>query len=115
MGIPYFIDYRNQQTSKGQNAAAGYVLSRHANIQDVIKLSWLPITERIDYSTAVLAFKPLHERCPSNLQLILKEDRRNLRNNHINAGPKIDCHDQVQSFQSDAAYVFNALPKNIRG
>ena len=37
-------NFSNEQV---RNAAADFVLSRHANIQDVIKLSWLPITERI--------------------------------------------------------------------
>ena len=109
--LPKFMVNRLQNV---QNAAAGFVLNRHANIHDVTRLSWLPVTERIDYSISILAFKSLHDRCPDNLQLHLKEDRRDLRNNSTNAGPKIEYRDHVQSFQSDAAHVFNELPKKIR-
>ena len=41
---------------------AGYVLNRYAKECDVIKLGWLPITERFEFNTTKLTFKALH--CP---------------------------------------------------
>ena len=39
-----------------------YVLNRYAKECDVIKLGWLPVTERFEFNAIKLAFKALH--CP---------------------------------------------------
>jgi len=71
--------------------------------------------ERIDYAIAVLAFKALHDpHSPPNVKIKLKEDRRTLRNQSANVGPKIECHDRAKTFQTGAALVFNDLPKKTR-
>ena len=41
-----------KRLQKVQNAAAGYVLRRHANINDVLSLKWLPVAESIESSLA---------------------------------------------------------------
>lgn len=96
---------------KVQNAAAGFVLQRHAKIADVIKLSWLPVLERYKYAIAVLAFKALHEIVPDNMQVKRKINHRTLRTNTNNTGTMIDCNDSVTTFQAEAKTVFNDLPK----
>ena len=107
--------YQINKLQKVQNAAAGFVLNRRANINDVIKLKWLPVKERINYAIAILIFKALHDpNSPSNIKVKLKEDRRFLRNQVANVGPKIECFDRVKTFQESAALVFNDLPKQIR-
>ena len=63
------------------NAAAGFVRNRHSNISDCIKISWLPVIERIEYSISVPVFKGLHKEAPINMKLELKPDLRNLRSN----------------------------------
>ena len=45
-----------QQLQKLQNAAAGFVLTKYASINDVINIKWLLIEERIEYSLAVMGF-----------------------------------------------------------
>lgn len=107
--------YLIKKLQKVQNAAAGFVLNRRATIGDVIQLKWLPVKERIDYAIAVLTFKALHDpSSPSNMKVVLKEDRRPLRNQISNVGPKIECYDRAKTFQAGAALVFNNLPKKIR-
>ena len=119
------LDYGNVVTSnlprhllkslqKVQNAAAGFVLRRHATTEDVIKLSWLPIQQRLEYSLAVLAYKSINGMCPENMNVRTKIDRRNLRSNQENVGPMIECNEKAKTFQHDAALVFNSLPKKIR-
>jgi len=38
---------------KVQNAAAGFVLKRHADIKDVIDLKWLPVIETMPYTILI--------------------------------------------------------------
>ena len=95
-GIP---KYQINRLQKVQNAAAGFVHNRRANINDVIKLKWLPVKEIIDYAIAVLTFKALHDsNSPASIKVQLKEDRRPLRNQISNDGPTIECIDHVKTF-----------------
>ena len=48
------------------------------------------------------------------MKVKLKEDRRPFRSQITNIGPKIDCLEQIKTFQACAALVFNDLPKKIR-
>ena len=70
-----------------QNSAAGFVLNIRANIAEVIWLSMSVIVEWIEYVLIILTFKAIHQRRPKNLELRMKEDRRDLRgqvaNDHI--------------------------------
>ena len=52
--IPKTLQSRLQ---KVLNAAAGFVCNRHSKQNDCIKLSWLPIEERLECSAAVAGFK----------------------------------------------------------
>ena len=106
--------YMIQRLQKIQNATASFVLGKHAKIVDVISLSWLPITERFEYSIAVLAFKAININIPSNMKLRIKKNQRSLRSNSSALGIKIDSNENVQTFQEDAKAVFNNLSKNIR-
>ncbi|EDO47049.1 predicted protein, partial [Nematostella vectensis] len=53
-------DYLLVRLQKVQLAAAGFVTKRYAGLEEVLKLGWLPITERRDFSLAKLAFKAVH-------------------------------------------------------
>ena len=57
--VPKFLIKRLQ---KVQTIFSGYVLNLYAKECDVIKLGWLPIIERFEFSTTKVAFKALH--CP---------------------------------------------------
>ena len=57
--IPKYM--KQQLHQKVQNAAAGFVLNKYANINDFINMKWLPIEERIEYSLAVMRFKAIFD------------------------------------------------------
>ena len=71
---------------KVQNAAAGFVTKRHANIKDVIDLKWLPVIENIDLAIVKTAHCALHNPdWPSYLRLSKVQNQRgNLRS--VNLG-----------------------------
>ena len=50
-----------QQTQKVQSTAAGFVLNKYANISDIIKIKWLLVEERIEYSLVVKGFKVIYD------------------------------------------------------
>ena len=59
-----------QQIQKVQNAAAGFVLNKYANINDGINIKWLPMGERIEYSLAVMGFQIKYdENVPNHLKV----------------------------------------------
>ena len=54
--------YQIQLLQKTQNRVASYVLDRYVAGGDLIKmLSWLPITELMDFSIANCCFSALHD------------------------------------------------------
>ena len=107
--------YLIKRLQKVQNAAAGFVYGRHATMNDVINLSWLPVVERFEYSISVLAFKAINDiNAPSNLKVERREDARTLRSNNINTGTTLKCNDKVNTFQLEAKRIFNSLPKSTR-
>ena len=102
-----------QQLQKVQNAAAGFVLNKYANVNDVINTKWLPIEERIEYSLAVMGFKAMYdENVPNHLKLTQKvASTRNLRSN--NKGILIHANQQSKTFEKQTGNIFNKLPANI--
>ena len=102
-----------RKLQKVQNAAAGFALRKHAGIEDVLKLSWLPTLERTEYAVAVLAFKAMHHHSPNNINVKIKENKRNLRSDR-DVGIMITYDEPAKTFQYDAKRVFNNLPQVIR-
>ena len=51
-----------KRLQKVQNAAAGYVLRRHADINDVLSLKWLPVAESIESSLAKTIHKAVNDK-----------------------------------------------------
>ena len=107
-------NYLVERLQKVQNAAAGFVIGKRANIMNVINLSWLPVVERFQYSVATLAYKVIKEKYPKNICLDTKVNKRDLRNKPENSGVLVECHNNHKSFQHDAKNAFNDLPKEIR-
>ena len=73
--------YRIQRLQKTQNRVASYVLGRYVKEDDLIKtLSWLPITELMDFSIANCYFSALHDPNWSKyLPIKLQESERTTR------------------------------------
>ena len=62
-----------QQFQKVRNAAAGFVLNKYANINDVINIKWFAMEERMEYSLAIMRFQSVYdENVPNHLRLMQK-------------------------------------------
>ena len=78
--------FQLQRLKKVQNAAAGFVLKRRANIKDVINLKWLPIVENIDMTIAKDTYNTVNNpNWPSYLRLSrIQRRNRDLRSAEFN-------------------------------
>ena len=67
--------YQIHRLQKTQNRVASYVLGRYFKEDDLIKtLSWLPVTELMDFSIANCCFSALHDpNLPKYLPIKLQE------------------------------------------
>ncbi|XP_057299344.1 uncharacterized protein LOC130629967 [Hydractinia symbiolongicarpus] len=73
-------DYLICRLQKIQNMAAGYVLRRYANLQEVTNLKWLPVKEHIEFSISKLVHKSrIDNNHPSYLNVEFVVPTRNLR------------------------------------
>ena len=94
--------------------AAGFVLNKYVNVNDLINIKWLPIKERIGYSLTVMGFKAIcDENVPKHLKLTQKvASTRNLRSN--SKPILISVNQQSKTFEKRTGNIFNKLPTNIR-
>ena len=104
--------YQIQRLQKTQNRVASYVLGRYVKEDDLIKtLSWLPITELVDFCIANCCFSALHDpNWPKYLPIKLQVSKRTTRKDNemmVERGEKNTFSDQVFT-------TFNDLPKAIR-
>ena len=107
--------YELKRLQKVQNAAAGFVLRRHANVNDVLSLNWLPIVESIDSCLAKNIHKAVRdESWPSYLPIRFSEQptRVNRSNNVIVCN--VDPGEANGSFKYLGAKCFNDLPPNVK-
>ena len=78
-----FIDsprYPIKRLLKLKKPCAGFVLNRYATYEDIIKLKWLLVPERINFSIAKLIFKGLlKENVPENLEIQVRNSNRSFR------------------------------------
>ena len=107
------LDYLVKRLQKVQNTAASFVLGKFTKVNGVITLGQFPIKERIDYSIGKRAYQALNDdKWPRYLSLKVKQGARVLRSN--SGGLKLE-HSKIQdSFQYNAANVFNNLPEHIK-
>ena len=108
--------YEIKRLQKVQNAAAGFVLKRHANIADVIKLRWLPVEEYINLSLVKTAHDALHkDHWPDYLKLsLLQPTSRLLRSSQENTFDINTVNCVNGSFNHVAGKAFNDLPLNLK-
>ena len=83
--IPKFLSTRLQRL---QFAAACFGTDKYVNdVSTLIKLGWLPINERRDFSLLKQTFKAMYNpRWPSSLNLEVMKPARNL---HSNVAPRL--------------------------
>ena len=78
--LPTYLIKRLQRV---QNAAAGFVQGRYANMENVLDIKWLPVKERIELSIAKFTFKYLHfGNWSSYLSVHVKHHRSVLRSSN---------------------------------
>ena len=87
---------------------------KFAKINVVITLGWLPTKERIEISLGKLAYNALKDdKWPGYLLLKVKKATRVLRSNTDEA-LKLEYSGVEDSFQYNAAKVFNSFPENLK-
>ena len=106
--MPKYLFCRLQ---KVQNITAGYVLSRYANIEDVINLKWLPVKELCQWNTVKLVHRSKCDpKYPTYLQVEFHEPRRSLRSSDKEP---IVAAGEAKTFQEQAR-EYDKLPEKIR-
>ena len=81
-------------------------------VTDVIKLNWLPVKGKIQFSTAKLVHKALYkEGFPDCVKLELTSNMRTLRSN---TETHITPFGYKNLFTYRVPTIFNVLPKNIK-
>ena len=103
-----------KRLQKVQTAAAGYVTSHFATSQDLVKLNWLPIQERIDWTIAKMTHNSLYnEQWPTYLKSSFVQPKRQLRATRERENV-IESSYVHGSFNYLACQVFNNLPGPCR-
>ena len=78
--IYWLITVLIQTFIKTTKACAGFVLSKYATCEDITKLKWLLVLERIHFTIAKLIFKgSLKENVTENLEIQIRTSNRSLR------------------------------------
>ena len=107
--LPVYLTKRLQRV---QLATAGFVLSRYAEMSDILKLGWLPIKERKEFSLTKLTYKALYcDNWPKYLSVEQYQPPRLLRSSNE---VKLVIPLERDTLQDSAAKAFNNLPNNIR-
>ena len=106
--------YLHKQLQRVQNASASFVRGRYSTEVDAIRMKWLSVLERSEFSMAKLAWKSIN--CcdwPKYLHMRKLIAKRPTRNG--NEGTLIACpHNIRHTFEFNTSKVFNELPKNCR-
>ena len=106
--------YLHKQLQRVQNASASFVRGRCSTEVDAIRMKWLPVLERSEFSMAKLAWKSIN--CcdwPKYLPMRKLIAKRPTRNG--NEGTLIACpHNIRDTFEFNTSKIFNELPKNCR-
>lgn len=67
--------YQEKRLQRLQNACAGFVTRLFADLEDIIKLNWLPVKENVEFNILKLAHKSLYDKnsFPEYLKLSLHQ------------------------------------------
>ena len=92
--------------------AASFVLSRYVNdINDIVKIGWLPVRQQRDFHVLKLVDKALHS--PSWPSYIPLDTVKHLRSLWSGAATRLIIQLERGTFQDSAAKLFNVLPANV--
>ena len=95
-----------------QKAAASFVDGKYATTSDILKLNWLPVIEQREWHILKSTHKSLYSSdWPNYLRLETYENNRNLRSSK---GIQLQKSMIANTFQDEAANLFNNLPLSLR-
>lgn len=104
--------YLTQRLQRVQLAAASFVYNQYADMSDVLKLGWLPISYRRDYHITRTICKALYQNCwPTCLKLVDHKPARALRSS---CERRLEPSTVPGTLQNSAAMLFNSLPQDIK-
>ena len=106
-------EFQLKRLQRVQLVAASFVLSRYVNdINDIVKMGWLPVREWKDFHVLKLVHQALHSSSwPSYVPQDTVQHLRSLRSE---AATRLIIPMERGTFQDSAAKLFNVLPANIR-
>ena len=91
---------------------ASFVYNHYADISDVLKLGWLPISYRRDYHITWTICKALYQNCwPTCLKLVEHKPARALRSS---CERRLEPSTVPGTLQNSATMLFNSLPQDIK-
>ena len=98
--------------NRAQKAAASFVDGKYATTSDILKLNWLPVIEQREWRILKSTHKSLYSSdWPNYLRLATYENNRNLRSSK---GIQLQRSMIANTFQDEAANLFNNLPLSLR-
>lgn len=101
--------WKNYSVFRKQHA--GFVFGRFCKLEDIIKLKWLPITERRNFNLLKITHMALNSvYWPSTCHLDVTVHTRTLRNSDTRIKPSVVSG----TFQDFASKLFNELPPKLK-
>ena len=105
-------EFQLKRLQRVQLVAASFVLSRYVNdINDIVKIGWLPVRQQRDFRVLKLVHKALHS--PSWPSYIPLDTVKHLRSLWSGAATRLIILLERGTFQDSAAKLFNVLPADI--
>ena len=107
------LEFQLKHLQPVQLIAASFVLSRYVNdINDIVKIGWLPVRQRRDFHVLKLVHQALYS--PSWPSYVPLDTVKHLRSLRSGAATRLTIPMERGTFQDSAAKLFNVLPANIR-
>ena len=107
--------YQIKGLLKPQKACSGFVLNKSATCQDVTKLKWLLVPERINFTIAKLIFRGLlRENITENIEIQVRTSNQSLRTPNKVILEYVNLQKQQSFYISYANTVYNELPNEIK-
>ena len=106
------LKYLRQGLQRIQLVAASFVYNHYADMSDVLKLGWLPISYRRDYHITRTICKAVYQNCwPTCLKLVGHKPARALRSS---CERRLEPSSVPGTLQNSAAMPFNSLLQDIK-
>ena len=107
--------YQIKRLLKLQKTWAGFVINKYATCEDITKLKWLLVPERIIFAIAKLIFKGLlKENVPKNLEIQIRTSNWSLITPNKVILEYTNLQKQQSFYISYANTLYNELPNEIK-